>query len=218
MPNVLVADANEDKSARTLRVDIACTVEEPVDVRLCDPADGRSTLRGPINVDPSRIAIETVSVATAGVVAVIMTCDVVAAELPDKSVAVHVTVVVPKGNDVGEYSIDGCGSTVSTAVAMTRFGYAGNVDVANVWSTGGVMMGGFVSTTPTLNDAVVLLAALIALVAVHETVDVPRANRLPDTGAQAGTSELPSVSDAVTANDTYAPAELVASAVTSTAP
>jgi hypothetical protein len=76
---------------------------------------------------------------------VITTRDVVALELLEESVAVHVTVVVPTGKLCGLYVIVGAAPESSVAVAGVSTGIAGNVVVANDWSAAGVMTGGVVS-------------------------------------------------------------------------
>src|SRR3989344_4895056 len=76
-------------------------------------------------------------------------------------------------------------------------------------------IGAVESMTPTPKISVVVLAALMTLVAVQVTVVVPSAKRLSERGVQTGVRALESVSVAVTLNATYAPAELVASAVMS---
>ena len=56
------------------------------------------------------------------VVSFITTKDEDVEKLPEESVAVHTTVVVPRENDAGEYVITGLGSILSIAVAGTKIG------------------------------------------------------------------------------------------------
>lgn len=145
------------------------------------------------------------------------TGDVVAPELPDASVAVQVTVVVPVGKEVGAYVIFGFGSTKSVAVGYAEVGIAVKVEVAmNMCDGSDVNIGGVVSTTPTPKVAVVV--ANKELLDVHETVVVPSAKRVPEAGMHI-TGSVPSfASVALRLKLTYAPAELVASTVVSDAP
>jgi len=101
------------------------------------------------------------------------------AELPVASVAVHVTIVVPSGNNVGVLLvIAGLGSAISVAVAVpiATACPGGVVVVASsaVISAGGVIVGEVVSTMVTLCCAVAELP--VASVAVHSTIVVPSGN------------------------------------------
>src|SRR3989344_3607802 len=109
-------------------------------------------------------------------------------------------------------------STASTAAGYAEAGITKSVEEATIVCDGAEKTGGVVSTTPISKVSVVLLAASKALVAVHVTVVVPSAKRTPERGEHTGVRGVVSVSAAVTLNVTYAPTELVASAVISTAP
>lgn len=118
------------------------------------------------------------------------------AVLPDASVAVHVTVVVPTGNGVpeggthatvtpGQLSVaTGSAKVPTAAVAIGQL--AGATAVTLV---GQVMVGGCVSLTVTVNEQVRGGGPVV----VQVTVVVPTGKNEPDAGEQVGAAQLPSV-------------------------
>jgi hypothetical protein len=133
---------------------------------------------------------------------------------PATSVAVHVTVVVPKGNrlpDGGEHTTSGIGSQISVAVAANVTTAPALVMQGTLLLVGQVITGGVVSTTVTvkLHEALFPLAS----VAVQVTVVVPIRKVLPDAGVQTITGFGSQMSVAVAWNVATAPAGLVHSRV-----
>ena len=112
--------------------------------------------------------------------------------------------------------MEGDGSTESVAVACVSVGLAGNVVVAKVCIAGGITDGGVVSTTLTAKLVVVVACELSP--ALQATVVVPSAKSEPLAGVQEDATGVEDASCALTLKLTYAPAELVASAVMSLAP
>ena len=89
------------------------------------------------------------AVISGGVVSCTVTVWVAVAELSEESVAVHVTVVVPSGNDEGESLVTvGLGSWLSVAVARPMLSMVSDPVASAVMPTGAVMVGGVVSLVP----------------------------------------------------------------------
>ena len=136
-------------------------------------------------------------------------------EFPRLSVAVTFTVVTPTGNsepDGTEYTTDRTPLTASDAVAVPNVtGVIGPV-ASTVTLAGTVNDGGVVSCTVTLNVFVAVLPWVS--VAVTVTVVVPIANVEPEA-IDTETVGVPVASVALGEYVTFAPAELVASTVTS---
>jgi hypothetical protein len=84
-----------------------------------------------------------------------LTLNAVEVELPDASVAVHETVVVPSGNvlpEAGEQATCGDGSIASDAVTENETGAPDALTALAFWSPGLEIVGGVRSTTVTEND------------------------------------------------------------------
>ena len=139
-----------------------------------------------------------------------ITCEVALALLPEASVAVQVTVVVPSLKDVGVYEIVGDGSTESLAVACVSVGLAGTLVTVNDCEAGGVIEGGVVSTIVTVK---VLVTVVPPSSALHVTVLAPRAKVAPEAGVQVTESGVELASVAATEKEAVAPEALVASIV-----
>jgi hypothetical protein len=115
-----------------------------------------------------------------------VTLNVPVAVLPDVSVAVQVTVVVPYAKAVPEAGVQTVDLMPTLSVAV-----GANVTTAvedpggalTLMSAGIVMTGGSVSRTVTLNDVFV---APFVLVAVHVTLVVPTPISAGDAGSQEG--------------------------------
>ena len=107
--------------------------------------------------------------------------------LPEPSVAVHVTFVVPTGNvepEAGRQSTDGDGSTMSSAAGFVQVTAAPPGSVVDADGDGSAPSpGAVVSTTWTENEPFVVTPP--ESVAEQSTVVVPSGNRLPDAGSQA---------------------------------
>jgi hypothetical protein len=120
-------------------------------------------------------------------------------ELPEKSVAVHVTVVVwtrKTDPDAGLQLTFGLESTASVAVAVKFTVTPLFRDVCTEMSPGTVSAGGVVSCTSTSKLALLVLPCLS--VAEHLTVVCPSANVDPEAGVHVTGTELPVESVAVT--------------------
>src|SRR5215471_5167476 len=105
--------------------------------------------------------------------------------LPWASVAEHVTRVEPIGNavpDAGVHVAVTEPSTRSLALAVNVSTLPPGLVAESTRSAGTVTVGGVVSRTVALNEAADLLP--LASDAVHETVEVPRANVVPEAGVQ----------------------------------
>ena len=87
-------------------------------------------------------------------------------------------------------------STRSLADVVYVSTFPAGLVVESTRSAGAVTVGGVVSLTATLNEAVDLLR--LASVAVHETEVVPRANIEPDAGVQLTVGDGSTLSLAVT--------------------
>jgi hypothetical protein len=135
-------------------------------------------------------------------------------ELPESSVAVQLTVVVPSGNvlpDGGVHTTVGVGSMASTALAVYVTTAPPGPVAGTVMFPGTVRTGGVVSWTVTENDPEPVL--LCASVAVQLTVVVPTGNVLPDGGAHETLGLGSTVSEAETEKVTTAPEGAVAGTV-----
>ena len=107
------------------------------------------------------------------------------AMLPEVSVAVAVTVVVPFGNAVPDGGFDttitpgqlSVAVTVNAVTAEHTFG-----SVAFTMFAGHVITGGCVSFTVTVNEHVVVFGVVAASLTVHVTVVTPFGNTAPDAG------------------------------------
>jgi len=154
---------------------------------------------------------------TGGVVSWTLIVKIADAELPCPSVAVQVTVVVPRANtppDVASQVTTSEPSTMSVAVAAPNVTVAPAALVASTIRLGGTtMVGGVVSFTVTLKFPGVLLPA--ASVAEQLTVVAVIPNVEPDSGAHVGETDVSTLSVALAVYDTAAPAGPVASAVMS---
>src|SRR2546426_1326145 len=144
-----------------------------------------------LNAAPAALVASTVAfagtVTTGPVVSVTVTVNDAALWLPCASVAVQVTVVAPKGK------VDPLAGVQLVATTPSRRSVADAVKLkiapaALVASTvafaGTVMIGPVVSTTVTVNDAVLLLPW--ASLAVHVTVVAPTGNVAPAGGSHVG--------------------------------
>jgi hypothetical protein len=137
-------------------------------------------------------------------------------ELPEASVAVQVTAVVPSGNVLPEPGVQltlGDASTVSPAVGDGYVTAAPRELVAlTVWSSGtDWSVGAVVSSTMTLKDADAELLELS--VAVQVTGVVPNGNVPPELGVQATLGDGSTRSWARTENDAVAPDPFAASTI-----
>ena len=114
----------------------------------------------------------------------------------EASVAVQVTTVMPTGKPTGALLVTaGLASTVSETVGVPK-PTADKTPLAScVMSVGAVMVGAMVSTTLTVNNELAVL--LLLSVAEQLTVVLPKANSVPDTGAQVTATELSTKSVAV---------------------
>jgi hypothetical protein len=149
-----------------------------------------------------------------GVVSWTVTENEPCAELPESSVAVHVTDVVPTGNvlpDGGEHDTVTLVSTRSLPEAENATTAPDGPVAFVVTLAGTVMLGAVVSCTVTENDAEPVFERVS--VAEHVTFVVPRGNVLPDAGEQLAGSAPSTVSDAEAEKLTAAPPGPVASAV-----
>jgi hypothetical protein len=124
---------------------------------------------------------------TGGVVSRTVTVKLSLALFPEPSVAVQLTVVVPSGNVLPDpWLQEGVRPplTVSEAETPEKPTLAPDGPVASaVFAPGTVMLGGVVSFTLTLADAVLVSPVLVS-VAVQETEVVPSGKVLPGGGEQ----------------------------------
>jgi len=136
------------------------------------------------------------------------------AELPEPSVAVQVTVVVPSGNvlpEEGAQTSVGVGSIASTALAVYVTTAPDGLVACTVMFAGTVTTGGVVSWTVTENDPEPVL--LCASVAVQLTVVVPTGKVPPEEGEHKGAIGPSTMSEAEAENVTTAPEGPVAGVV-----
>ena len=131
------------------------------------------------------------------IVGVTVTFCVCVTELPESSVAVQVTTVVPTGKVAGaSLVIVTSVSTTSVAVAVPITTLVNWPVASAVTSAGAVIDGADVSCTSTLNEPVVELP--LASVDVQVTVVVPRLNGSPDALEQRTSGLIPVLSLALT--------------------
>ena len=151
-----------------------------------------------------------------GVVSVTITLKLALPVLPCASVAEQVTGLVPMAKvepEAGRQVVATLPSTMSLADAV-KLAAAPEGPVASFeMSLGTVTMGGVVSWTITLNEALPVLPC--ASVAVQETGLLPIAKVEPEVGAQLVATLPSTMSLALVVKPTVAPAALVASAVMS---
>src|SRR6266542_1459333 len=152
-----------------------------------------------------------------GVVSLTVTSNEAEPVLPDESVALHVTVVVPRGNvlpEPGEQLTEMLPSKLSVADAENVTTAPDPPVASTVMGAGTDTVGGTVSfdCTVTVNEALPVLPW--ESVAVHVTVVAPRGKVEPESGEQV-TGTVPAVSEvAVGAGHvSVAPSEDVASTV-----
>lgn len=134
---------------------------------------------------------------TGGVVSTTVTANDFDAALPAASVAVHVTVVVPRANmlpDPGTHT--GTIDPLTRSVALAaKVAVAPDAPAASLLMFAGtVTVGALVSRTVTVNDPVAWLPALSD--ALQFTVVTPSGNVLPDAGAHEGVTAPLIASDA----------------------
>jgi len=151
-----------------------------------------------------------------GVVSLTVTSNEAEPVLPDESVALHVTVVVPRGNvlpEPGEQLTEMLPSKLSVADAENVTTAPDPPVASTVMGAGTDTVGGTVSfdCTVTVNEALPVLPW--ESVAVHVTVVVPRGNVLPEAGEQLGVSEPETRSLADAENVTTVPAGLLVAVV-----
>ena len=120
------------------------------------------------------VAAEPLRVITGAVVSVTVTICVAVPMFPAASVADHVTVVVPTGNEAGALLVGvSMPSTTSTAVAIPR-AIADNGPVASTDTAGGaVTTGGVASTRFTVTSCVAVAVFPAASLALYVTVVTP---------------------------------------------
>src|SRR5205809_6654310 len=131
--------------------------------------------------------------------------------LPCASVAVHVTVVLPSAKVLPEAGVEltvTSPSTISSALAVKVTTAPAALVASAVMSAGTVIAGGVMSRTVTVKLPVALLPC--ASVAVAFTVVVPSAKVLPEEGVELTATVPSTISGAVAAQGTSAPAALVA--------
>src|SRR2546425_3116957 len=156
------------------------------------------------------------TVSDGGVVSTTMTSKDLDAKSPWESTAVHITVVVPRGNIELEVGVHGAAtepSTKSDADAETPTVAPLGPVASAVIVPGSTRVGGVVSRTATSNEPVALLPC--ASVAVHRTATVPRGNVDPEAGVHDTGTGPSTMSVAEGAKATAAPDGPVASAIVS---
>jgi hypothetical protein len=173
--------------------------------------------------DGGAVGVPPVELGGSGVT---VTVDVADDALPDESVAVNRTVVVPTGNTLGAFVvIAGLAVTTSVAVADPRNAATRVSDeaipeadvAATMIGAGAFTDGGAVSRTTTVPADVAVCPALS--VAVHVTAVAPRAKVEPDVGVQVtGTGPSTASTAGGTANVTGVPPGPTASAEAVTEP
>src|SRR3989338_2126463 len=145
-----------------------------------------------------------------GVVSSIVISCIAVAELPEASVAVHVIVVVPTGNDsCASFVTKGEESTMSVEVAVPRSTVVNEPVASIIIGPGAVMSGAVVSTISIVNELEPVLPA--ESVAVHVTVVRLGGNVSPELKSHDAAIGPSILSDAVASKITSAPDELVAS-------
>jgi hypothetical protein len=130
---------------------------------------------------------------------------------PEESVAVQVTVVVPRGKKLPEAwlrTTEGDASQASRATGSGKFARAPGCPSLMLQSTrtgpcGQTMSGGLVSITIILKEQEELFPELSA--AVQRTTVSPPKKRLPEGGSQTTDGEASHASVAVTSNETGVP-------------
>ena len=153
------------------------------------------------------------TVTTGAVVSRTVTVNDAVPVLPWASVALHVTVVIPRGNrdpEDGAQEGESAPSNRSEAVDENVTTAPPGPVASTVMGEGTDKEGGVVSRTVTWNDPVAVLPA--RSVAEQLTVEVPRGKVDPEAGEQAGVSEPSIASVAVAVYVTTAPLGPVASA------
>ena len=183
---------------------------EPLAMSVADAEKVATAPLGPV----ASFVIEAGTVKTGGVVSRTVTVKVPWIELPEESVAVQDTIVVPRAKvepDVGEQTTLGDGSTMSTEVTEKVTAAPLGAVASAVMPAGRDRTGGVVSTIVTLKLALALLPE--KSVAEHWTVVDPSGYVEPDCDEQTMVGFGSTRSVAVTVKVTMAPEGPVASTI-----
>src|SRR5919109_913417 len=154
------------------------------------------------------------TVTTGFVVSATVTVNEAEPMFPAASVALHVTVFVPRGNSapLAGVQVAASGPSTMSVAEAVKLNVAPVAPVASTVAFAGTVTTGFVvSATVTVNEAEPMFPA--ASVALHVTVLVPRGNSAPLAGVQVAASGPSTVSVAEAAKLNVAPVALVASTV-----